>query len=420
MESVRSLHFLLFLILAASFVAESKTHWRDTEVLKELKDNLDTASLNPGSCVNSWDFSVDPCDNLFSEKFTCGFRCDVIVSGTSRVTELTLDQAGYSGSLFTTWSLPYLETLDVSDNYFSGQIPESLSNLTRLRRLGLSRNSFTGPIPSSIGSLSNLEELYLDNNNLTGTIPVSFNGLKSLKRLEMQFNKLNGVVPNLASLKTLDYLDLSFNVISGGFPSSLPESLVQISMRNNSLNGALQSESLRNLKNLQVMDLSSNKFKGSVPFVLFELPSLQQLTLSFNEFSYMEVPYYALESQNGLVAVDLSDNELGGFLPLFLALMPKLSSLSVENNKFSGMIPTQYALKTVFPEPGVAPFERLLLSGNYLFGGIPSPLMALEPGSANVRLVDNCLYRCPLSFFFCQGGEQKSSAECKRFGHFIP
>ncbi|TKY55867.1 Leucine-rich repeat receptor protein kinase MSP1 [Spatholobus suberectus] len=424
MGSLSSPQLHLVLLLAASiapFIAESATHWGDTQVLKELKNNLDPASVTPGSCVNSWDFSVDPCDNLFSDKFTCGFRCDAVVSGTSRVTELSLDSAGYAGSLSTTWNLPYLETLDLSNNFFSGQIPESLSNLTRLARLGLSKNSFTGPIPSSIGSLSNLQELYLDNNNLQGTVPVSFNRLRNLKRLEMQFNKLNGVVPNLNSLKNLYYLDVSFNAITGGFPSTLPESLVQISMRNNSLSGALESEKLRKLKYLQVVDLSSNRFNGSVPFVLFELPSLQQVTLSFNEFSRVELPSsYALDTRSGVIAVDLSDNELGGLLPLFLALMPKLSSLSLENNRFVGMIPTQYALKTVFPEPGVAPFERLLLGGNYLFGGIPSALMALEPGSANVRLVGNCLYRCPVSFFFCQGGEQKSSEECKRFNHFIP
>lgn len=182
--------FLLLAASLASFVAESKTYWGDTEVLKELKNSIDPASLNPGSCVYSWDFTLDPCDTLFGDKFTC----DAVESGTSRVTELSLDQAGYTGSLAnTTWNnLTYLEALDVSNNYFSGQIPESLSNLTRLRRLGLSRNSLTGEIPCSIGSLSNLEELYLDNNNLEGAVPASFNGLTSLKRLELQFNKLKG------------------------------------------------------------------------------------------------------------------------------------------------------------------------------------------------------------------------------------
>ncbi|XP_061345661.1 probable LRR receptor-like serine/threonine-protein kinase At4g36180 [Gastrolobium bilobum] len=416
-----SLSFSLFVTIAAAsgllFGAESKTYWGDAEVLKELKNGLDPRSVTPGSCVSSWDFTVDPCDNLLGEKFTCGFRCDVVVSGLSRVTELSLDQAGYSGSLPFTLNLPYLETLDVSNNNFSGNIPESLSNLTRLRRLGLSTNSFSGEIPDSVGSLSNLEELYLDNNNLQGTIPASFNGLVSLKRLELQSNKLNGHLPELGSLINLNYLDLSNNAITGSLPTSLPVSLVQISTRNNNLSGALTSESFKNLMYLEVVDFSSNQFSDSVPSILFELPSLQQLTLSFNQFSWIEVPSY---TQSELIAVDLSNNQLQGVLPTFLALMPKLSSLSLENNEFTGLIPIHYALKTVFPEIGISPFGRLLLGGNYLFGGIPRPLLVLKPDSANVSLVDNCLYRCPHIFFFCQGGQQKSLAECKGFSPLIP
>ena len=45
---------------------------------------------------------------------------------------------------------------------------------------------------------------------------------------------------------------------------------------------------------------------------------------------------------------------------------------------------------------------------NYLCGPIPGPIMDLKPGSANVGCVDNCLYRCPGTFFICQGGNQKS------------
>ncbi|TKY70447.1 Receptor protein 12 [Spatholobus suberectus] len=411
-----SLCYPLFVIIAGwGFLlgAESKTHWGDAEVLKELKQGLDPGSVNPGSCVSSWDFTVDPCDSLFGEKFTCGFRCDVVVSGLSRVTELALDQAGYAGSLNLTWNLPYLQTLDVSHNYFSGQIPDSFSNLTRLRRLSLSSNSFSGEIPPSLGTLPNLEELYLDNNHLRGTIPEGFN---NLKRLELQSNKLNTRLPDLGSLGNLKYLDLSDNSVAGALPASLPLSLVQISIRNNNLSGALTADSFRNLTRLQVVDFSSNRMSGSVPSVLFELPSLQQLTLSFNEFSTVEAPYKGTGSQSGLVAVDLSNNRLQGWLPSFMALMPKLSSLSLENNEFTGRIPTQFAVKTVFPETGVSSFQRLLLGGNYLLGGIPRPLLALKPDSANVSLVDNCLYRCPHSFFFCQGGQQKSLARCKRFG----
>ncbi|KAF8377885.1 hypothetical protein HHK36_031273 [Tetracentron sinense] len=411
---------VLLIIVSEVFIrGDSTTYWGDVEVLKELKKVLDPGSLTPGSCLNSWDFSVDPCDHIFSPRFTCGFRCDLVVSGLSRVTEISLDQAGYAGSLSsTTWNLPYLEILDLVDNFFSGSIPDSLSNLTRLRRLGLSRNSFSGEIPTSIGSLSNLEELYLDNNRLQGSIPESLKGLVSLKRLELQGNKLSGEFPDLGSLKSLFFLDTSDNGISGRVPGTLPASLVEISMRNNNLEGNLP-ENIGVLGFLQVMDLSHNQLSGTVLSVLFDHPSLQQLTLSHNEFLFLEVPgNMGIHSE--LIALDLSNNELGGLLPAFLAIMPKLSALSLEQNRFTGMIPSQYALKAVFPEVGMSPFVRLLLGGNYLFGPIPGPLMALKPGSAIVSLVDNCLFRCPETFFFCQGGVQKSLMKCKSFGPVIP
>ncbi|KAF3440756.1 hypothetical protein FNV43_RR19042 [Rhamnella rubrinervis] len=390
---------------------ECKTYLGDIEVLKELKKGLDSNSVSPGSCVSSWDFTVDPCDNLFGKRFTCGFRCDFVDSGTSRVTELTLDQAGYAGSLASTyWNLPYLEILDVSGNFFSGSIPESLSNLTRLRRLALSGNKFSGEIPNSIGSLNNLEELYLDNNNLEGTIPVSLNGLVNLKRLELQSNKLVGEFPELGSLKNLYFLDASSNAISGELPNIFPTSLLQISIRNNSLGGNFP-ESIQHLVYLQVIDLSHNQLSGPVPSIIFDHPSLQQLTLSVNLFSFIQAPN-SFGTRSELIALDISNNELRGLLPSFMAFMPKLSALSLENNKFTGMIPTQYAIKVVVPGTGVSPFVRLLLGGNYLFGVIPGPLMKMKPGSANVRLADNCLIRCPEIFFFCQGGGQKSSTEC--------
>ncbi|KAK8606737.1 hypothetical protein V6N13_052499 [Hibiscus sabdariffa] len=395
--------------------AESKTFWGDVQVLKQFKNGVELNSVSPGSCLSSWDFSVDPCDSLFSERFTCGFRCDVTVSGLSRVTEVSLDSAGYAGSLSSTsWNLPYLQTLELSNNFFSGWIPGSLSNLTRLTRLGLSRNAFSGEIPASIGSLSSLEELYLDNNNLQGTIPTSFNGLVSLKRLEIQSNNISGEFPELGSLKNLYFLDASDNAISRYLPTTLSPCLVQISMRNNMIEGTIP-QSLKNLSFLQVLDLRRNKFVGSVPYFLFNHPSLQQLSLAFNSFDSLQSPSN-LGTQSRLIAVDLSNNELQGWLPPFLPLMPKLSALSLENNKLSGMIPAQYALRAVLPVSGIAPFARLLLGGNYLFGPIPGPLLVLKPDTANVSLADNCLIRCPLRFFFCQGADQKSLTECNSFG----
>ncbi|KAJ8771105.1 hypothetical protein K2173_023430 [Erythroxylum novogranatense] len=423
MGTMRCLSFSLFLLILWTWFlvnVESKTFWGDIEVLREFKNGLDQKSVTQGSCLSSWDFSVDPCDNLFSDRFTCGLRCDFEVSGDKRVTELSLDQAGYSAKLTSiSWNLPYLQVLDLSNNNFYGQIPGSFSNLTRLTRLALSKNWFSGEIPASIGSLTNLEDLYFDNNILQGSIPASFNGLVSVKRLEIQSNNLYGEFPDLGSLKDLYLLDASDNRLSGKVTATLPSALVQISMRNNSFEGTIP-ESFRSLVFLQVMDLSFNNLSGSVPSLLFSHPSLEQLTLSYNHFTTVQSPTSSTAIQSELIAIDISNNELQGFLPSFMALMPKLAALSLENNKFTGMVPTQYALKAVVPGPGISPFARLLLGGNYLFGLIPGPLLHLKSGSVNVTLNDNCLYRCPETFFFCRGGDQKSLTECKNFRFVIP
>ncbi|XWS25854.1 hypothetical protein CRYUN_Cryun27aG0102800 [Craigia yunnanensis] len=170
---------------------------------------------------------------------------------------------------------------------------------------------------------------------------------------------------------------------------------------------------------LQVLGLSHNILSGSILSVLFNHPSLEQLTLSCNNFSFLQVPG-DMGLNSNLIALDLSYNELRGFLPASMASMPKLAALSLEHNKFTGMIPSQYALKAAVPGNSTSSFERLLLGGNYLFGPIPGPLLGLKPGSAEVSLVDNCFYRCPDAFFFCRGGDQKSSLDCKSFGLRIP
>ncbi|KAM0958913.1 hypothetical protein EV1_023953 [Malus domestica] len=47
-------------------LAEPKTFWADIEALKEFKNPLNPDSVSPSSCVSSRDFTLDPCDNLFS------------------------------------------------------------------------------------------------------------------------------------------------------------------------------------------------------------------------------------------------------------------------------------------------------------------------------------------------------------------
>ncbi|WMV27694.1 hypothetical protein MTR67_021079 [Solanum verrucosum] len=319
-------------------LAQCKTHPIDIQGLQNLKNGINPKSIKPGSCLNSWNFSIDPCDHIFTDRFTCGFRCDLIVSGFYRVTEISLDQAGYSGSLPNSFNLPHLEILDMSYNSLSGSIPNSFSNLTRLRRLSLSKNSFTGPVTSSIGSLSRLQELFLDNNKFTGSIPESFNGLINLNRFELQQNNISGDLPDLNQLINLIFLDLSNNRLAGNFfRTNLPDSMIELSIRNNCLHGEFPLN-FEELKFLQVLDLIHNLFSGMIPAGLFHHSSLQQLTLSYNNFTFLQVPE-DLVLRSKLIAIDLSYNNLHGLLPAFMASMPELSALNLEHNKFTGVIP---------------------------------------------------------------------------------
>ncbi|KAM1456510.1 hypothetical protein ACFX13_034647 [Malus domestica] len=82
-----SLSSLIILIISATslqLLTESRTFWADIEALKEFKNSLNPDSMSP-----------------VSHRFTCGFRYDPIDNSSSanRLIELTLDQAGYSGSL---------------------------------------------------------------------------------------------------------------------------------------------------------------------------------------------------------------------------------------------------------------------------------------------------------------------------------
>jgi hypothetical protein len=72
-------------------------------------------------------------------------------------------------------------SLNLSNNYLSGEITSNIGRLTSLEFLDLSRNHFSGLIPNSLAQIDRLSMLNLSNNNLSGRIPIgtqlqSFNG----------------------------------------------------------------------------------------------------------------------------------------------------------------------------------------------------------------------------------------------------
>jgi Leucine-rich repeat (LRR) protein len=100
-------------------------------------------------------------------------------------------------------SLEYLRSIDLSNNYLTGEIPETVVALAGLLNLNLSHNHLVGKIPFKIGNMKSLESLDLHMNKLSGTIPESMSDLRSLEVLNLSYNNLSGVIPTGPQLQTL-------------------------------------------------------------------------------------------------------------------------------------------------------------------------------------------------------------------------
>ena len=91
--------------------------------------------------------------------------------------------------------LTIFTAIDLSNNRFYGEIPDSVGNLKALIALNLSSNNFMSHIPSSLGNLVALESLDLSRNSLSGEIPQELTSLTFLEYLNLSQNQLSGPIP---------------------------------------------------------------------------------------------------------------------------------------------------------------------------------------------------------------------------------
>uniref|UniRef100_A0A0E0K2Z8 non-specific serine/threonine protein kinase n=1 Tax=Oryza punctata TaxID=4537 RepID=A0A0E0K2Z8_ORYPU len=380
----------MLLVLQRVAAADAVTTFPgDVAALASLKSAVDAATVPAYSCLASWDFARDPC-----AAFPCGVRCYAPPNSSyHRVTGVSLDPAGYTGMLPATVfaSLPFLAFLSLASNRFHGALPAGTPLPLSLRVLDLSGNAFSGEIPASLFTpASSLEELYLSRNALSGAIPPQVASLSSLKRMELQHNGLTGSLPRMDAMRSLAYLDLSGNALSGSLldaPGRLPSSLVSVVARSNGFAGPVQAAALAALPAMRVLDLTGNAVTGAIPGAAFAHPSLQQLRLGSNKLGTVEeAPDGGASSQ--LIELDLGGNRLTGRLPGCVAAMPRLAVVGLDRNRFAGGIPNQYAARAAAdgPTDKWVPFVRLMLQGNFLCGALPSQLRQLkEDGAVKCR-----------------------------------
>ncbi|KAK8521696.1 hypothetical protein V6N12_066284 [Hibiscus sabdariffa] len=273
-----------------------------------------------------------------------------------------------------------LQYLDLSNNLFSGRIPDCWSKNRQLSVIILENNNLSGVIPSSLGSVEQLQSLRLRNTSLYGEIPSSLQNCTELKLLDVGENKLTGVIPSWIGERL--------------------QSLIVLSLRSNEFHGDLPS-TICQQQFLQVLDLSLNNISGIIPSCLNNLTAMTHLGSSnvmiqyFFEYAdadytgdsnsqfhfegsandHLLVMWKGVEQEYGktlglLKVIDLSCNKLSGEIPKEVAILQGLISLNLSRNILKGSIIREIGQ--------LIALESLDLSANHLSGEIPKSLSRLS------------------------------------------
>ncbi|KAI3848489.1 hypothetical protein MKW92_045688 [Papaver armeniacum] len=284
-----------------------------------------------------------------------------------------------------------LTVLDVSHNSVDGTISLlDFVNEMNLTNLDLSSNKLTVVIDQNFGMYSKfkLEYLALPSCNLKGSFPTFICELSNLQHLNLSHNHLTGVIPFCISrLKNFLRFDLSNNEFHGPLPVP-PQAFVRditrpsrdipadisFDVSNNKLSGEISREAGNELSgpipisicsndsgSLQIIDLSSNKFSGTIPASIGYCMDLASLNLQNNNLTG-NVPN-ELENATSLSYLQLNDNNLEGAPLSFISKFQNLQVLNLANNNFVGSIPAAF---------GSLDFLRIIsLRWNKYNGSIP-------------------------------------------------
>ncbi|KAL2943007.1 hypothetical protein RDABS01_031355 [Bienertia sinuspersici] len=184
--------------------------------------------------------------------------------GLRNLQTIVLDHNKFSGEVpFWIGSFPGLTVLSLKNNSLNGTLPTSLSRLENLRILQLAMNNFNGEVPD-LSNLTNLQVLDMGNNSLGPKFPSLHNKLVTLVLRKNNFRF--GMTNNLSSFYQLEKLDVSSNGFVEPFlPCLLSLPLIgYLNIAGNKIHGML----LQNMTcgaDLNYVDLSFNYLTGDLP-----------------------------------------------------------------------------------------------------------------------------------------------------------
>ena len=291
--------------------------------------------------------------------------------------------------------------LDLSENGLSGQLPDSLVELSVLASLDLSDNTLSGSLPDSLGKLSALTRLDVSGNgDMAGRLPQS---LTALALDEFRYSDTRLCVPDDAGFREwldgitqhegsgkecpptsqYDILAAIYEATNGpewvnndnwltdaplgewyGVRTNSDGQVTRLNLGWNFLQGRIPPE-IGGLTSLDYLGLGGRyALTGPLPEELYDLPALRTLYLGGFHLGGTLPPEIARLTQ--LEALYLWRAGLGGPIPTEITQLANLRRLDLSNNDLVGPIP---------PELGkLTGLVSLDLSYNELVGGIPAEL----------------------------------------------
>ncbi|KAK7268444.1 hypothetical protein RIF29_21142 [Crotalaria pallida] len=198
----------------------------------------------------------------------------------------------------------------------------------------------------------------------------------------VKFN-LTTLFQSLRELVNLQWLDLSNNHLSGTIPQNFGKfvNLQRLVLSNNYLSGTIP-QNFRELVHLQILDLSNNYLSGTIPQNFGELLHLQILDLS-NNYLNGTIPQ-SLGHLTALESLILSGNKLQGNIPNDFDNLINLRYVELSSNKLDGIISVGKEWSSVMPQ-----LWFLNLSYNHINGSLPRNIGTIMPNLESLLLGSN-------------------------------
>lgn len=195
-----------------------------------------------------WNFAskADPCGLPTWEGLTCIRRQDTNVTFIGGI---SLEGYGLTGELPSVLqNLGSLTGLSLGSNHLQGVLPPWLFGMTQLQVLRLQENSFEGLLPQGLAELTSLVKLSLYSNPLLHGPGPNLASLRALQNVDLSYLSLSSSLEalGLLQLPSLEYCYCYSCGLVGGLPDTIAgmTALRELGLPGNRLSGRLPSAAL--------------------------------------------------------------------------------------------------------------------------------------------------------------------------------